>query len=92
MFEVSHRLIGIYKVANATKSEPSLLFSQVVPALTACDAGVSIDNFALNAPAPPPAPTLVPGSQGGPPPSTIRPPSSVKFADSARPRSTSVRA
>lgn len=24
MFEVSHRLIGIYKVANATKSECSL--------------------------------------------------------------------
>lgn len=71
MFEVSHRLIGIYKVANATKS-------------------VSIDNFALNAPAPPQAPAL--GFQACPPPSAMKPASSIKFASSVKPRSTSVRA
>jgi len=73
MFEVSHRLIGIYKVANATKS-------------------VSIDNFVLTAPVLPQAPVPASESHGGPPPSTIRPAGSVRFADSTKPRSTSVRA
>jgi hypothetical protein len=93
MFEVSHRLIGIYKVANATKSEytPFLHLVRDFLMLTVRASGVSIDNFALNAPALPQAPAPAPGSQACPP-STIRPASSVKFASSVKPRSTSVRA
>ena len=91
MFEVSHRLIGIYKVANATKSEYPLFPScGGFAVLKVWVIGVSIDNFALNAPALPPAPAS--GSHGGPPSSTIRPAGSVRFASTAKPRSTSVRA
>ena len=87
MFEVSHRLIGIYKVANATKSECFIPNAcSAVP--TVCVVGVSIDNFALNTPALVPAPQ----SHAGPPPSTIRPAGSVKFTNTPKPQSTSVRA
>jgi len=89
MFEVSHRLIGIYKVANATKSE-SFISNSCSAVPTVRIAGVSIDNFALNTP--PLAPAPAPQSHAGPPPSTIRPAGSVKFASTPKPRSTSVRA
>ena len=47
MFELSHRLIGIYKTANQTRSEWPLHLSNVCP-LTRL-AGISIDNHALHA-------------------------------------------
>jgi RecF/RecN/SMC N terminal domain len=47
MFELSHRLIGIYKTANATRSRPftALLESRLIELRT----GISIDNHALTA-------------------------------------------
>lgn len=49
MFELSHRLIGIYKTANATRStyHAALAFSGI-PVLTH-RTGISIDNHALTA-------------------------------------------
>ena len=46
MFELSHRLIGIYKTANQTRSEWPLHLSNVCP-LTRL-AGISIDNQPLH--------------------------------------------
>lgn len=48
MFELSHRLIGIYKTSNATKSEIHLSRGVIIW-LTMSLEGISINNHALRA-------------------------------------------
>jgi len=47
MFELSHRLIGIYKTANATRSMLPCFFLPFKLMLTCVQTGISIDNHAL---------------------------------------------
>ena len=63
MFELSHRLIGIYKTSNQTRSEwrGIWLFNWTVELKRHISAGISIDNHSLHStiPAPPPSTAAV---------------------------------
>ena len=48
MFELSHRLIGIYKTANATRSTSVHVVSVSCSLTPVSRAGISIDNHALS--------------------------------------------